>query len=264
MNKRKMIFCFILLGIVLTGCHSSDSEKNVNSSKEIIVIPDGYQSMNGYLERTTDIGTIDHPTIDGGIINTTESEIMRHKKLFLRIPQVHSKNKPSFIKQKSFQDDWATNRKVKQLLMTAAHHGKLDYVLKKTEEMGLPSGIAVVPMVESNYQNQVVSPKGAAGIWQLMPSVAKEYGISSTDRFKQTASTDVALKFISALYQRFKNWDLTLAAYNAGSHRIMQALQKNPVAKTIDDLDIPEETKNYVYRIKAINNTLGGMDVHSF
>jgi membrane-bound lytic murein transglycosylase D len=157
---------------------------------------------------------------------------------------------------------YTTNEKVKRILINAAESGKLDYVLKKADQMGLPASTAIIPMVESQYQTDAVSPKGAAGAWQLMPSVAKDYGISNQDRFQFTASTDAALKLINSLHNQFNNWDLSFAAYNAGSKRIMDALHKNPSAQNVNDLDVPKETKEYVSRIKNINYALGVMSFH--
>ena len=260
-----MSHVFILGVFILSGCYSATSGKKTESripGKTVISIPKTLRPVQSTLEYTSYIGTPDHPTIDGGIINSTDGMPVNHdmpstKPLF---PQQQAVKvtliKASEDNQKPFKDNWATSEKVKRLLIEAASQGKLDYVLKKTDQMKLPASVAVVPMVESNYQTQAVSPKGAAGAWQLMPSTAKDYGINNQERFQFTTSTDTALKLLNNLHQQFGNWELAFAAYNAGNKRVCDAMQENPNAKTIDELDLPQETKTYLYKIMAIDKFL--------
>lgn len=183
------------------------------------------------------IGTVDHPTIDGGIINENS----------------HSANFVNLAIDKPFNDDWATDQRVKNLLIAATHQGKLAFVLKKTEQMNLPASVAVIPMIESNYNLHAVSKKGAAGVWQLMPKTAKEYGIDAEKRFQLDEASEAALKLLNDLHRQFGKWTLAYAAYNAGSKRVADALHQNPRATTIDDLALPQETKNYVHRLNQLN-----------
>ena len=224
-----------------------------------IAVPIGYQLIPSSFQNTGTIGTTEHPTINGGMMNAIDHAPINQSVPVEVQPASHALQNIAPNENTPFQDNWATNTKVKQVLLNAASQGKLEYVLKKSEQMGLPSSVAIVPMVESQYQTQVISPKGAAGAWQLMPAVAKDYGISNQDRFQFPESTDTALQLLNNLHHQFNNWDLAFAAYNAGSKRITDALQKNPSAKNVNDLDIPQETKEYVRRIKNINDTLGGM-----
>lgn len=159
------------------------------------------------------------------------------------------------LKSQSFQDNWATSSKVKQVLMQAAQQGKLAYVLKKSEEMQLPASVALIPLVESHCQN-ITSPKGAAGDWQLMPAVANDYGITSEERFEFKPATNTALKLLQNLHARFGNWELAFAAYNAGSTRVETALKKQPTVSSIQELALPIETKQYVQKIKTANAVL--------
>lgn len=215
--------------------------------------------MHGMLVNTNEIGTPDHPTIEGGIINSTDNVIVNNNAMSVetKIPIINAKqNILPQQHQPSFQDDWATSGKIKQFLTAANTQGKLDYVLKKSDQMRLPASIAVLPMVESNYDGNAISTKGAGGAWQLMPETAERYGIKEQDRFRFSTSTDTALKLLSDLHQQFGNWELAFAAYNAGSNRIRIALQKNPQAKSIDELELPLETKVYVKRIMSINKKM--------
>jgi hypothetical protein len=239
-------------------------QEPVKISQAKIVIPQGYQLLSQSLHETSYIGTVDHPTIDGGMINRFDGLPISHeepKTIENKKEELHQSNATEKL---PFQDQWVTDQHVKKLLESAAHNGKLEYVLNESAEVGIPASIAILPMVESGYKENALSNKGAAGAWQIMPSVAKQYGISSDERFQFKASTDTALKLLSDLHKQFHNWDLTLAAYNAGSSRVNRALLKNPKAESIDELDLPKETKSYVNRIKSIHQLLGeyhGLDI---
>ncbi len=271
-----MIF---MLGIViLSGCKQSSPLKSeppilpqnkvaihakpvsqIKIKREALILAKTIHPIQPAFIYTHCVGTLDHPTINGGIINSTEGVDLDGPSKGQGISQQKAKsvlmssNEPP---QKSFNDEWATNERVRRLLLAASRHGKLDYVLKKTDQMKLPASVAVVPMIESNYDKNAISPKGAIGAWQLMPSIAKEYGIQDQDRFQFATSTDTALTLLNDLHQQFDNWELAFAAYNAGSKRVSDAIQKNPSATSIDELALPHETKRYVERIREVNKKI--------
>lgn len=242
--------------------------KNANEAEitmiktSMIVIPKPLHRIKKTLTYTNYIGTTDHPTIDGGIINSTDSMIVNRDVPIETKLKNNSSNialsSPKFIinQEKIFKDEWATDNKIRQFLTVASRQNKLDYVLQKSKEMGLPASVAAVPMVESGYQGNAISYKGAGGAWQLMPKTAKFYGVDNVRRFNFTTSTDAALKYLNDLHNQFGNWELAFAAYNAGSKRVNDAIQKNPDAKEINELDLPQETKFYVNRVKALNKAI--------
>lgn len=100
--------------------------------------------------------------------------------------------------------------------------------------------------VESNFREKVVSPKGAVGLMQVMPSTAawilevNNYDIEDYDLYVARDNIFIACLYLSYLHDRFDN-DLkkVSAAYNGGSSRI-----ENQVWKEI------EETRNYVKKVK--------------
>jgi hypothetical protein len=243
----------ILLILLLTGCKAKEASHVDLSMKPVLKLPPGLQLVKQTSTSTNFVGDVNHPTIDGGIVNMVDGLPLN---AVIQAENISYASSSSSDNITPFQDDWATATRVKTLLREASKGGKLAYVLKKTEDYDVPASIAVVPMIESNYQNQAVSNKGAAGAWQLMPSVAKNFDISNEARFHFETSTDVALRLLKQLNQQFQNWELTFAAYNAGSQRVKGALVKNPEAKSIDELDLPEETKKYVKRLKAVNHYL--------
>lgn len=277
MHKCSPVICCIIFSLFITACNrSSDEPKNHSdptkpAKVELLqngkIQPVVLKPVNGVVQHTDFIGTSDQPTFDGGIINAADGLAINTvpENVSNRTYQnIHAKSQAKTLShnvdpesqakiQPAFHDNWATSARVKSLLHKAAQDGKLAYVLDKTEKKGLPASVATVPMIESNYQNDALSSKGAAGAWQLMPSTAKDYGVAKDERYKFHPSTEAALNLLNDLHTQFGNWELAFAAYNAGTKRVQDALRKNPKAQSVQELELPRETKDYVKRIMAIN-----------
>ena len=108
----------------------------------------------------------------------------------------------------------------------------LFHILARLEQDGMPTELALLPVIESAFDPFATSPAGAAGIWQFMPDTATYVGLNQDwwydGRRDIIASTDAALGYLDQLHKRFNNdWLLTLAAYNAGSTRVGRAIRNN-------------------------------------
>jgi len=123
---------------------------------------------------------------------------------------------------------------------------------------GVPTDLAAVILVESAGRATALSPKGARGLWQLMPDTARRYGLrvdeTRDDRLDIFRSTDAAAQYLHDLYAQFGNWKLALAAYNAGEANVGVAILKAHT-QDFDQLTnlqmLPLETRNYVPRVLA-------------
>ena len=136
----------------------------------------------------------------------------------------------------------------------------LFYVFQETKKLHLPAELALLPMIESDYLPRGSSSMGAAGLWQLMPGLAADYGIKMNSfydgRRSTTVSTRVALHFLSYLYQVFDhNWLLALAAYNSGPGTVMAAIQHNKergLSTSFWALPLPKQTQDYIPKLLAL------------
>ena len=136
----------------------------------------------------------------------------------------------------------------------------LQFIVARLDERNLPLDLALVPAIESSFQPHVSSPGEATGLWQIVPATAREIGLKRTHWFDGRAdlveSTRAALDYISYLNAEFNgDWDLTLAAYNAGPGRVKTAIKRNRKAGKPTDfasLRLPAETRQYVPRIAAL------------
>lgn len=134
-------------------------------------------------------------------------------------------------------------------------------------EMYLPEEFAYIPLVESGFDPQAISPAGAAGMWQLMPGTAREYRLrvdpekGIDERLDPVKSTKAATAYLKNLFMDFGAGSplLVMAAYNAGENKIRRALRKgkNPFGQErsfwflSDRQYLPEETNDYVPRVLA-------------
>ena len=116
---------------------------------------------------------------------------------------------------------------------------------------GVPTELAAVVVIESGGQPAALSPKGARGIWQFMPDTARRYGLtvgpSTDERLDVLKATRAAARYLRDLYERFGDWPLALAAYNAGEDRVNAAVEKVGRSDFASiSYSLPLETRNYV------------------
>jgi len=127
-----------------------------------------------------------------------------------------------------------------------------DLVRRTIQAHGLPEQLFAVPLVESGFNPFAVSPKGARGLWQLMPETARHFGLRVDavldERTDPLRSTVAAVAYLKDLYGSLGSWPLALAAYNAGLGRVVGAIQRgapNFTSMAARRL-LPEETLRYV------------------
>lgn len=119
----------------------------------------------------------------------------------------------------------------------------------------IPSELVWVAEVESSFNPRARSPVGAVGLFQLMPATATMMGLKlrpQDERADPDKSAQAAAKYLRYLYNRFKDWRLALAAYNAGETRVRNLLTRYKAA-TFDVIAtrLPAETQMYVPKIEA-------------
>jgi len=123
---------------------------------------------------------------------------------------------------------------------------------------GLPGDLVWLPLIESGFSVHALSRAGAAGLWQFMPSTARHYRLRIDfwvdERLDPYKSTQKAVKLLKELYRFYHNWELTLAAYNAGMGAVNRAIE---MGKTTDYWELcsmkllRRETRDYVPRFYA-------------
>lgn len=128
------------------------------------------------------------------------------------------------------------------------------YVQKVFKEKGIPQDLIYLGLIESAFNPHVMSRARALGIWQFIPGTGRVYRLRQDfwidERKDFEKSTEAAANYLKTLYDRFGDWSLALAGYNAGEGRVEWALRRSK-ARDYWQLRLPRETKLFVPAIYA-------------
>ncbi len=147
----------------------------------------------------------------------------------------------------------------------------LYHIVGELEKRGMPTELALLPMVESAFNPNAVSSARAMGIWQFIPSTGKNYALDQNwwvdERRDIIASTDAALTYLQKIYEMHGDWHLALASYNWGEGAVGRAIAKNQAKGLPTDyssLTMPGETRYYVPKLQALKNIIAQPEVFGF
>jgi membrane-bound lytic murein transglycosylase D len=139
----------------------------------------------------------------------------------------------------------------------------LYYIVEEVQRRGMPTEIALLPMVESAFNPMAYSRSHASGLWQFIPSTGKNYKLSqnwwSDSRRDVIASTNAALDYLQFLYKLHGDWQLALASYNWGENGVKRAVERNRAKGLPTDyqsLKMPAETRGYLPKLQALKNII--------
>ncbi|HIF9110069.1 TPA: LysM peptidoglycan-binding domain-containing protein [Photobacterium damselae] len=139
----------------------------------------------------------------------------------------------------------------------------LYYITQEVEKRNMPLELALLPIVESSFDQYAYSSSAAAGLWQIIPDTGRRFGLTINSwydgRRDIVKSTQAALNLLEYLHNKFGNWQYALAAYNTGEGRVFNAIDKNKrLGKSTDywNLDLPDETSAYVPKLYAVADIL--------
>ena len=131
---------------------------------------------------------------------------------------------------------------------------------------GVPTDFKYLALIESGLEN-VTSPSGAKGFWQIMKTTGKEYGLeinSNVDeRYNLNLSTRLACKYLKKARDKFGSWTLAAAAYNRGMSGVKNKIA-NQNQTAYKNILFGDETKRYVFRIIALKNIVESPESFGF
>lgn len=157
-------------------------------------------------------------------------------------------------------------------------HASTELVIKRANRMfpviepilkkhGVPDDFKYLAVIESKLEN-AVSPAGARGVWQFMPTTAKEYGMEVNDivdeRYHLEKSTEAACKYLLDAKKKFGSWTMAAASYNGGMSGITKQIERQKITSDYYDLLLTEETSRYVFRILALKEIMKNPEKYGY
>jgi membrane-bound lytic murein transglycosylase D len=131
----------------------------------------------------------------------------------------------------------------------------IEPILKKN---GIPDDFKYLAVIESALIN-ATSPSGAKGVWQFMPTTAKERGMEVNDnideRYHLEKSTEAACRYLIDAKAKLGSWTLAAASYNGGMTGVTNQIETQKVSNYYDLL-LTDETSRYVFRILALKEIM--------
>ncbi|MAU89784.1 MAG: murein transglycosylase [Flavobacteriaceae bacterium] len=233
-NKTlKKLFSLTLTILLVISCNKKN-ELNKNKNNE---------DFNNY--KIHSIPIPDSLTFSGETVDLNENDLIQR-----------------FDKEILVNTYWQSN--TLQLIKRSRKFFKIIEPILKKE--GVPDDFKYLAVIESGLEN-LRSPKGAKGIWQIMRGTGRELGLEINnnvdERYNLELSTIAACRYIKKAKNKFGTWTLAAAAYNRGMSGVNKALKKQNV-KSYYDLLLGNETRRYVFRIHAIKLILNNPNNYGF
>ena len=140
----------------------------------------------------------------------------------------------------------------------------LHHIMEEIEARGLPTELALLPIIESAFNPEATSRAKAAGLWQFMPATGRAFSLSQDwwrdERRDIIESTRAALEYLDKINRLHGgDWFLALASYNRGENAVMRAVKANRARGRPTDflsIKLPRETRHYVPQLIALRNIL--------
>jgi membrane-bound lytic murein transglycosylase D len=141
---------------------------------------------------------------------------------------------------------------------------------KYLAQYNMPDELKYLSIIESGLNPKAVSRARAVGLWQFMYATGRHYGLQVDwyvdQRMDPDKSTDAACRYLRDLYGIFNDWELALAAYNAGPGNVKKAIRRSGYKRSFWEIYpfLPRETRSYVPQYVAMIYTMNHLAEHNF
>ncbi|GKX62274.1 lytic transglycosylase [Pragia fontium] len=247
MKAKAILFASVLL----VGCQSTNHQVSTPTTKQ------NPSSANDFFARNSQTD-IDWLMDEDG---QTEKNLWQavSEGLEMEIPQNERirEQKEYYLKHKSYLHD-----------VTLRAEPYVYWIVSQIKDRDMPMELVLLPIVESAFNPNATSSAAAAGIWQIVPTTGLYYGLKQDKwydgRRDVAQSTTAALDMLERLNGLFDgDWLLTIAAYNSGEGRVLNAIKENQAKGRPTDywsLNLPKETMRYIPKLLALSEMVKNSD----
>ncbi|MFZ3391616.1 murein transglycosylase D [Buttiauxella gaviniae] len=237
----------LLASVLLVGCQASRHDGNIQQHAQSLSAAGQGEAGKYTGSRWMDDGT--YLADNQNLWNFIGDELKMGVPENIRIRE----QKQKYLKNKSYLHD-----------VTLRAEPYMYWIAGQVKKRNMPMELVLLPIVESAFDPHATSSANAAGIWQIVPSTGRNYGLKQTKAYDArrdvVASTTAALDMMQRLNKMFDgDWLLTVAAYNSGEGRVLKAMKANKARGLPTDfwsLSLPRETKIYVPKMLALSDIL--------
>ncbi|MEL0637254.1 LysM peptidoglycan-binding domain-containing protein [Marinomonas sp. TI.3.20] len=254
----------LLISLVLSGCQTASNVENDNSKTGLETDSDTVEAdtqQTGFIDTVSPVlPDEDDTSSDNSTSPVASKSPQPPKDLWVRMRHGFKLNLNIEKPRLSSQVRWYSSHLDYLNRVSIRGERYLYYIVSQLEKAGIPTEIALLPIVESGFDPFGYSHGRASGPWQFIPSTGQMYGLDQNwwydGRRDIVSSTQAAIAYLTRLNKLFDgNWLQALAAYNSGEGTVLRAIRKNKRAGKPTDfwsLDLPNETRAYVPKLLAL------------
>ena len=249
MKTRAIIF---LASVLLSGCQASQHNADIPEQHAQSLSSAGQDENEKFTDRM-----LSPRWQDDGTALTQDQDLWNYIRDGLKMevpenPRIREQ-KQKYLRNKSYLHD-----------VTLRAEPYMYWIVEQIKQRKMPMELVLLPIVESAFNPHATSTANAAGIWQIVPSTGRNYGLKQNQwydgRRDIVASTRAVLDMMERLNGMFNgDWLLTIAAYNSGEGRVLKAIKQNKARGKPTDfwhLSLPRETTLYIPKMLALQDIL--------
>ncbi|WP_407331162.1 LysM peptidoglycan-binding domain-containing protein [Enterovibrio sp. 27052020O] len=253
-----MKFRYVLVGsMFLAGCQLTGQDDVATTTNT----PKQQETLLGQDASETNVDAVDTVVAAPVITPQNQEDVWDRITLQLEMPVPENK-------RVKYYRNWYLEHPQHLQVVSKRAEPFLHLITEKVEARGIPLEFALLPVVESSFDQFAYSHGRAAGLWQFVPDTGRRFGLEQNwwydGRRDVVASTDAALDLLEYLHKKFDgDWLHALAAYNTGEGRVFRAIKNNKAKGLPTDfwsLSLPKETSGYVPKLLAVADVIKNKD----
>ena len=210
-GKLMALTVALLAAGIVSGCSSTPPKKSMQAKTTKTI---GH-AKTGHQEALLDSDSVDSlesllSATDMAAVEGDRLAVLRHGDEWKRMREGFQMNLNVQNSRITAQRSWFASRQPYINRLSARASRYLYYTVTEAERRGIPTEIALLPVIESSYDPAATISAAAAGMWQFIPSTGTIYGLRQNSiydgRRDVVESTRAAYEFLTSLYNQFGSW----------------------------------------------------------